>query len=133
MSDLVLRRTTSSDTGTFGVLSRNGKTLCVTCEDPWNDNRRGESCIPAGRYLCKPFSGAKYKNVWEVTGVPGRSAILIHAGNTIQDTQGCILVGQQLGTVDGLPAVVGSRAALEALRLTLPREFWLTVMDRSPE
>ncbi|HYH63435.1 MAG TPA: DUF5675 family protein [Urbifossiella sp.] len=133
MSDLFLRRTISSDKGTFGVLTRNGKTLCVTCEDPWRDNARGESCIPAGRYRCVGFNGAKYKDVWEVTGVPNRTAILIHAGNTMNDTRGCILVGKRLGEVDGLPAVLDSRSALDALRLTLPREFWLTVIDRSPE
>lgn len=52
-----------------------------------------DSRIPAGTYQCGPYSSPKFPNVWEITKVPERTAILIHAGNTEKDTTGCVLVG----------------------------------------
>lgn len=133
MSDYILRRTASKATATLGYLVKDGKALCVTCEEPWRNNAKEISCIPAGRYrVVKRFS-VKYGHHWHVQDVPGRSLILIHAGNTTKDTRGCILAGKSFGTLDGLPAVLESRAAMAALRQTLPDEFWLTVIDWSPE
>lgn len=126
---LTLRRTSSSAPGTFGLLLAGGKTLCVTCEEPWLDNRRGVSCIPAGTYRCVKFNGVRFKDVWEVTGVPGRSAILIHAGNTVADTEGCVLVGKSFArdNSDRVIGVTNSRMTLAMLRGELPDEFTLTV------
>lgn len=118
-----LTRTDQSEQGTFGVLSMDGIPLAVTCEDPWNDNQTGISCIPDGEYLCVPHNGVHFQNVWELEGVPGRSAILIHSGNTIKDTRGCILVGKSF---DG-PAVLSSRVTLDFLRKVLPKSFTLTI------
>ncbi|AMV17423.1 DUF5675 family protein [Planctomyces sp. SH-PL14] len=126
---LTLKRIRSGDDGVFGHLFRSKEQLGVTCEDPWNDNRRGKSCIPTGRYLCVPHSGTKYKGVWEVNGVPGRSAILIHAGYTIDDTQGCILVGQTFGYLSEKPAVLNSRLTLAKLKKLLPDQFILGIQD----
>lgn len=115
--------------GTLGTLTLRGKTLCYTLEEPWRNNAPGnphaetESCIPEGRYYCVPHNGARFKNVWRLLNVPGREAILIHAGNTLKDTEGCILVGMR-------PApngVAESQAALNMLRRELPPEFWLEV------
>lgn len=122
-----LTRVVTSDKGTFGILSDGGTPLANTCEDPWKDNAANISCIPKGVYTCCKYSGTKYKDVWAVTDVPGRSAILIHQGNTIKDTEGCILVGNGFGSVDGLPAVINSVATLEMLKKKLPDEFILTV------
>lgn len=127
MITLHLHRVCSSPKGTFGVLVLNDIPLCVTCEDPWNDNKRNISCIPKGTYLCRDFSGTKYRNVWEVTGVPGRSAILIHQGNTISHTEGCILVGRGFNNVGDVPMVTDSRLTLDMLRTVLPDEFYLTI------
>jgi hypothetical protein len=124
---LLLTRCVSSDKGTFGVLSLDNEPLCVTCEDPWNDNKRQVSCIPTGTYECKKFSGLRFKDVWELLNVPGRSAILIHAGNTIDDTHGCILVGRSFSHMGKLPSVMQSREALNELRLKLPDTFTLEV------
>lgn len=130
MRTVILERDFSGPEGTFGRLIEHGLHLCYTCEDPWNNNQQGMSCIPEGLYTCSPHSGPKYQNVWQVEGVPGRSAILVHQGNTIDDTQGCILVGASLGEVKGKPAVTGSRVALDKLREHLPMVFKLEVVNQ---
>lgn len=99
----------------------------MTCENPWFNNKPNISCIPPGRYDCVPHNGTKYHNVWILKGVPDRTGILIHQGNTIEDTAGCILVGLGLGEIKGLPAVTGSREALLKLHRVLPPEFELLV------
>jgi len=45
--ELTLKRCASTAKGTFGVLLHDGVPLCVTCEDPWNDNLPNISCIPS--------------------------------------------------------------------------------------
>ena len=50
--------------------------------------------IPAGFYRTRLTFSPKFKEVLPILdGVIGRSGIRIHAGNTIDDTEGCILVG----------------------------------------
>lgn len=123
---LTLRRLTfSPDSPTLGVLMRGDTPVCVTLEDPWKDNRTGESCIPPGVYDCVPHNGAKYQNVWRLEGVPGRTAILIHAGNTQADTRGCILVGQSFSG----QSITSSRATLDRLRSALPESFQIEVIN----
>lgn len=127
MTHLYLHRFAQAATGTFGVLTLDHEPIAVTCEDPWEDNDTGVSCIPEGTYKCVPHSGEKYKNVWRLENVPNRSAILIHQGNTIRDTQGCILVGDKLGYVVGRPAILNSVKTLKKLQVMLPKEFTITI------
>ncbi len=125
MTTLVLQRLSMTKDGTFGVLMLNDRPLCVTLEDPWNNNAQNISCIPAGVYKCVRHNGAKYKNVWRLLDVPNRTAILIHSGNTTKDTQGCVLVGQSFGD----NAIIGSKAALDKLRSILPEEFSINIRN----
>jgi hypothetical protein len=118
---VVLQRQKPEAYGTFGQMFRDGRQLCVTCEPAVP--------IPAGTYTCVPHNGPKFQNVWELQGVPGHTAILIHNGNTVDDTLGCILVGSTFGRVDGRFAVVDSRATLDAIRATLPPTFTLDIRD----
>lgn len=94
---LWLRRTARLPAGTFGRLTDSGLSL-ATCEDDWRENKPSVSCIPAGRY---PLRRTVYHRhgieTFEVCDVPGRSRILVHPGNTEEDTAGCILVGLRLG------------------------------------
>lgn len=94
-----------------------GQEFC-TLEPPWLDNRRNVSCIPAGEYRCeflaKSASG-KYKDVFHLQDVPGRSGILIHNGNLVSHTKGCILLGMRHGRLAGQRAVLNSRAAMSQL------------------
>ncbi len=126
---LTLKRIAQGEQGTFGVLIDGQTPLCVTLEDPWKDNQKSISCIPEGIYEVSPHNGRKYKNVWILNDVEDRSAILIHAGNTTDDTRGCILVGQRYGELDGKTAILGSRMALNALRADLPDNFSLEIIN----
>jgi hypothetical protein len=117
---LELERHPSESYGTFGVLLRNGAQIAVTCEPV-------VPAIPLGTYLCQPHNGPKFQNVWEVCDVPGHTGILIHNGNTIKDTEGCVLVGSTFGRIDGMDAVIDSVFTLDRLRATLPDTFYLTI------
>jgi hypothetical protein len=101
---------------TLGVLSNSEGVICYTLENPWLDNRRNVSCIPEGEYECKPYSSAKYHNVWELQNVQDRSKILIHAGNFEEDTRGCILIGRAIADYNGKKMITNSRHTLEKLR-----------------
>ena len=115
--------------GVQGVL-RCGDCECYTLERPWQDNRRDVSCIPAGTYkgrvLPSPHFGI---DLPELLDVPGRDQILIHAGNTVDDTKGCILVG--LDREESEPRVMRSKLALLRLMVNLggAKEFWVNVLD----
>ncbi len=136
---MILRRTLNLPTATRGaLLDDDGTPFCFTLEEPWRDANndglgdRSVSRIPAGTFTCfRRYSQSRKKEVFEVRGVPGRSAILIHAGNTVADTEGCILLGRKESVLDGEPAVTESRQAVLAFeqKMVGVKEFRLTVED----
>jgi len=83
--------------GMFGVLLVYDTAFCVTLEPPWKENEINVSCIPAGRYLCTKYTSRKYPATYQVNSVPGRTRILFHPGNTVEDTTGCVILGQYFG------------------------------------
>lgn len=112
-----LARISSTPWGTFGVwLDAHKRPMFVTLEDEWLDNAIGKSCVPDGVYICEPFISEKFGDVWELQPTEPRTAILIHAGNTNEDTRGCILPGKMFGKLGADYAVLDSRVALESLR-----------------
>jgi hypothetical protein len=124
-----LIRQPSETAGTLGeMLNPDGSHLCFSCELPWRDNKPNESCIPMGTYTCVPHNSGAHPNTWELQNVPGREDILIHNGNAAEvDSKGCILVGNEFGTINGFPAVLNSVATLNMLRSVLPSSFSLVV------
>lgn len=99
MKTLTLLRTERNVDGVFGRLTGPDLSL-FTCEDDWENNARGVSCIPPGKYWLKRTVFVKHNlPTFEVTDVPGRTRILIHAGNTEEDVEGCILVGLVRGEI----------------------------------
>ena len=95
--NLHLVRELVTEDGVFGRLAVAGLDL-YTLEDDWRENAPGQSCIPAGSYTLRRTIYVKHNyETFEVTGVPGRSRILIHPGNTEEDTMGCILLGLRRG------------------------------------
>lgn len=124
-----LTRTLYGQQATIGMLfDEEGSRLCYTLELPWHDNDPQTSCIPKGVYTYIPHNSPKHPNTWEITGVPGRSDILLHNGNTELDSQGCILVGDSTGEINGLPAVLNSVKTLNMLRGILPDTGTITII-----
>lgn len=80
--------------GTYGVLIDN-KPFCLTLELPWKDNRQDVSCIPAGEYLCNRTVRLKVGQTFEILQIPNRSDVLIHKGNNVWESRGCLLLGEQ--------------------------------------
>ncbi len=111
-----LVRVATTETATFGVLiDADGVPFAVTLEHPWRDANQdglsdcGVSRIPTGSYRCVRYHSTKFSNTFEIIGVPGRSAILFHMGNTPADTRGCVLVGESFDLVNGVAGVTQSK------------------------
>jgi len=112
-----LKRVCNSDAGTFGVLIDNDIPICLTLELPYRGNQRNISCIPFGKYECKRKNSNRFGDTFEVKNVSGRTHILLHKGNTIKDTSGCILLGNSYGFLGGVPAIYDSREAFNNFML----------------
>jgi hypothetical protein len=101
----VLRLSTTRNT-TIGVFYINGKFQCYTIEDTRRFKKvPGDTRIPTGVYEIKlRDEGGMHKRYWNrfpemhrgmlwLIGVPGFKWVYIHIGNNKDDTEGCILVG----------------------------------------
>ena len=70
--------------------------------------------IPCGFYRLRLTYSPRFKELLPILdGVLGRSGIRIHAGNTIEHTTGCILVGERLEAKG--ERLLSSRKALKEL------------------
>lgn len=139
---LSVERIGSSPWGTFGRLHLDGWE-CVTVEPQWRGNARGESCIPAGTYqlamrespVVARTSGGDFAHGWEVTGVPGRTFIMIHPGNWARNSDGCVLVGRDFAVIGHIPGVTSSRDTFADLmrRLSAAEQWDLHITWASTE
>ena len=117
---ITVERTFRGPKYTIGHLYIDGKYFCDTLEDPDRGltqemslqeikkiKVKGDTCIPYGKYeVSMNIVSFKYSNIARfpyaaiargkmprVMNVKGFDGILIHAGNTQKDTEGCLLVG----------------------------------------
>lgn len=130
--ELKLIRTKSNKDYTEGKLYINGVYFCDTLED----KDRGliqtmsvdtiktikvykETCIPYGKYRVVLSMSKRFGKVMpEVLNVKVFTGIRMHPGNTIYDTEGCILVGKK--SSDGV--VSNSRKTFNVLMNILKNE-----------
>ena len=109
-----------SKSGTFGVITVNGKIICYSLELPWGENIENVSCIPEGEYQCvrrdKWFNSKRYGYTYEIESVPGRTDILIHPANWISQIKGCIATGTSIGTLSSKRAAKSSGRAFKRLK-----------------
>ena len=120
-----LNRLISDLFSTKGVLTNERRIICHTLELPWLNNHQNISCIPSGVYDVSRSVSQKFGDCYRFASVHKRSGILIHAGNTIKDTRGCILVGLDVNDV----GVIHSNLAMLRLHDTLPENFTLTIRN----
>ena len=127
--NLTLTRLYNGDDCTIGTLMHGKEFLCFTLENPWLGNQKDISCIPDGFYSCTPHEGTKHKETWIINDVEGRSVVVWHLGNTVDDTKGCPLPGLTTGLIGTQRAVYSSRDAMEKLRghIGLTTSFDLTI------
>ena len=118
---LELKRIAKKDKYTIGHLYVDNKFFCDTLEDPDRGltstmnlteikakKIKGDTAIPTGTYkITLDIASPKYSNFSKypyvkfcggkmprLLNIPGYKGVLIHAGNTQKDTEGCLLVGE---------------------------------------
>lgn len=110
----MILRTAKLEEGTFGVIHCAGVPFALTAELPWKQNQPRISCIPSGRYICKRVKSPKFGDTFEIAEVAGRDHILFHKGNIpINDSLGCILLGEQFEPLNGKTAILQSGKAVQ--------------------
>lgn len=127
----LLRREENERYGTFGILSVQKQVFCVTLEPPDLLNRIGKSSIPAQQYICRRYSSDRYSNTFQVMDVPGRTKVLFHIGNDVDDTEGCIVLAQNFGKLKGNRAVLNSGQTFKNFMRLMSNygEFHFTIVE----
>lgn len=123
---LKLIRDKKNKYGLFGKLFYGANLLAFTIERHWLNNKENVSCIPQGVYIFEPYTSLKYPIGFKALKVPNRSDILMHNGNWMHDSKGCILVGRNR-TED---MVTNSKDTLKRLCELFPNGFTLVIEDR---
>lgn len=106
MKKYIVTRTAKTERGTYGTIREQFlEPFAVTYELPWRGNKKNISCIPPGKYFAERavYGVSKIKKKqyesFIILDVPRRSGIFLHVGNSIQDSRGCILLGESFDPV----------------------------------
>lgn len=112
---ITVDRFVSNEDATGSIVSINGRFECFGLEDEYRTEKVwGETRIPAGQYHVGVRTEGGFHNRYStrlrdihrgmlhVQNVPGFEYILIHIGNTDDDTAGCLLVGRGIECKDDI-------------------------------
>lgn len=146
---LYLKRKTLGSFSTVGELWLNGGIECFTVEDvvrkdpdpttPQNEGKvMHRTAIPAGTYEVIVNKSPKFKKRYpRLLNVPGFTGILIHSGNTSEDTSGCIIVGEQIfgGAIVGGTSTSAFKRLLAKLEAAQAKgdKIHITITDEFPQ
>lgn len=122
-----LQRNQFRSDGVFGeILNEKFEFVAVTLEHSYtaaNDPKmiNGEYKCVRGMHALKSFFDDKGDQIkpsfetFEIENVPGHKDILFHVGNYEDDSEGCVLIGQQIGhKIDNGLMIMNSKKAFES-------------------
>ena len=114
MAQLVRNQMKENAEATTGLLYTPMGAILHTLERPWKNNETSVSCIPVGNYVATLYPSEKFKGeYYRLHETKPRTYILIHPGNYVHETNGCILLGMGCGYDEhGIPCVWSSRKAV---------------------
>ena len=147
---LLLRRVALRAAYTVGHLYADGVKICDTLEDCVRDINRngrfdngeikipGHTAIPYGTYrITLDVQSPRFRNrtayrfcdgyLPRLLDVPHFEGVLIHIGNTPDDTEGCILVGENRVTGRLVESTATFRRVYELLRAAADRNEPITI------
>ena len=131
--DILVIRKKRTEICTIGELYINGAFFCYTLEDKDRGLKQadsiivtkakkifGKTAIPTGFYsLAMTFSNRFKKYLPQILDVPAFGGIRIHAGNTSEHTEGCLLLGYQ---VEGETIFESRRAVDDFIKVVVSAE-----------
>ncbi|MBK7806993.1 MAG: hypothetical protein IPJ51_11895 [Saprospiraceae bacterium] len=120
------------DTWTDGLIFIKGILLCRSIELRWANNERNVSCVPEGVYPVAIIQHPKFGECLQVSGVKGRSGILVHVANDAQkELRGCVapvfsLSGNGKGQYSRLALIY----IIENLKISGEREHFIDIKSK---
>lgn len=139
---LLVKRNFKGSTYTIGKLYIDGVYLCDTLEDPDRGLKSSmqlseikklkvysDTAIPTGTYkidmntVSPKFKDRVWAKPWSgklprLVNVPGYEGVLVHVGNSAQDTLGCVLVGTNSVTGQLTNSTIAFNKLMEILTKT---------------
>lgn len=123
-----IRRFDERKNSMVSLIYIDGAHVCYGLENDYDAVKTpGETAIPAGEYDAafrkvggfhdryRKRYGDWHAGMVELRDVPNFTNILVHCGNTNQDTRGCILVGEKYAEYNNEMILYGSRDAYQEL------------------
>lgn len=132
-----LHRLFKVENAILGHLYTPGKQkICVTLEDLTRDVKiKSQTSIPAGLYVVQKTYSPRFKQMMcLIYNQPDKSVfsngqrftgVRIHWGNYAKDTDGCILVGEQMSGA----MITNSKATYKKVFNDLPDLFYLNIIN----
>jgi len=130
--DIILKRKSEINNSVIGELFIDNVFFCYTLEDKIRDVKiKHQTCIPEGKYEVVMNFSQRFKTVLPLLlNVPNFEGIRIHAGNTIEDTSGCILLGTSVSGSLLLHSKVAIAKFLPILKSALRKDkVYITVIN----
>lgn len=139
--ELIVSSPPSIDLTTISPLLVDGAKFCDVLEDDVREvpgepvsewKVQNQTAIPSGRYkLTITFSPHFQKDMILVNDVPGFSGVRMHSGDTVADTDGCLIVGNRVSDTEvagGLrDGILAKLQALVQAAIDSGDEVWLTI------